>query len=77
MRSHLPTSCDLRRVGHCKARGRQRPDSSHVLALMRSLTRLEYLGETLDHALNFLEDIALGLAARQSTERMCAPYRAG
>jgi transposase len=37
-----------------KARGRQRTDSTHVLAAIRSLNRLELVGETLRHALNSL-----------------------
>jgi len=37
-----------------KARGRQRTDSTHVLAAVRVLNRLECAGETLRHALNEL-----------------------
>ena len=37
-----------------KARGKQRTDSTHVLAAIRSLNRLELVGETLRHALNSL-----------------------
>lgn len=35
-----------------KARGQQRTDSTHVLAAIRTLNRLECVGETLRHALN-------------------------
>lgn len=35
-----------------KARGKQRTDSTHVLAAIRLLNRLELVGETLHHALN-------------------------
>ena len=35
-----------------KARGTQRTDSTHVLAAIRNLNRLELVGETLRHALN-------------------------
>jgi hypothetical protein len=35
-----------------KARGRQRTDSTHVLASIRLLNRLECVGETLRQALN-------------------------
>src|SRR5256885_13284140 len=35
--------------GWVKARGRQRTDSSHVLAAIRVLSRLEQVGETLRH----------------------------
>jgi transposase len=37
-----------------KARGKQRTDSTHVLAAIRTLNRLEVVGETLRHALNAL-----------------------
>ncbi|MGH2541726.1 MAG: transposase [Ardenticatenaceae bacterium] len=40
--------------GLLKARGRQRTDSTHVLAAVRLLNRLELVGETLRHALNSL-----------------------
>ena len=41
-----------------KSRGRQRTDSSHVLAAIRRLNRLECVGETLRHALNDLAKAA-------------------
>lgn len=37
-----------------KARGKQRTDSTHVLAAIHVLNRLECVGETLRHALNLL-----------------------
>ncbi len=37
-----------------RARGRQRTDSTHVLAAIQTLNRLECVGETLRHALNTL-----------------------
>ncbi len=40
--------------GWLKARGRQRTDSTHVLAAIESLSRLECVAETLRHALNVL-----------------------
>src|SRR5262249_38674845 len=40
--------------GWLKERGKQRTDSTHVLAAVRALTRLECVGETLRHALNVL-----------------------
>ncbi|GAC1613936.1 MAG: hypothetical protein NVS4B3_28420 [Gemmatimonadaceae bacterium] len=40
------------------ARGRQRTDSTHVLAAVRKLNRLERAGETLRHALNSLATVA-------------------
>ena len=41
-----------REAGLFKARGRQRTDSTHVLAAVRTLNRLELVGETLRAALN-------------------------
>src|SRR4051795_3177237 len=40
--------------GLVKARGKQRTDSTHVLAAIRTLNRLELVGETLRAALNSL-----------------------
>ena len=47
-----------KRRGWLKARGRQRTDSTHVLAAIRDLNRLECAGETLRHALNVLAEVA-------------------
>lgn len=44
----------LRDRGLLKARGRQRTDSTHVLAAIRTLNRLACVAETLRHALNDL-----------------------
>jgi len=44
----------LRERGYLKARGRQRSDSTHVLAKIRSLNRVEGAGETFRAALNSL-----------------------
>jgi transposase len=41
-----------------KARGRQRTDSTHVLASIRSLNRLENVARTLQHALNIVATVA-------------------
>jgi transposase len=41
-----------------KARGKQRTDSTHVLAAVRSLNRLERVGETMRAVLNLLAEIA-------------------
>jgi transposase len=41
-----------------KARGRQRTDSTHSLAAVRALNRIEVVGETLRHALNSLAVVA-------------------
>lgn len=44
--------------GWVQAKGRQRTDSTHVLAAVRTLNRLELVGETLRHALNVLAEVA-------------------
>jgi len=38
--------------GLLKVRGKQRTDSTHIVAAIRSLNRLELVGRTLQHALN-------------------------
>lgn len=40
------------------ARGKQRTDSTHVLTVVRDLTKLEHLGETLRYALNAVAEVA-------------------
>src|SRR5664279_2901495 len=44
--------------GLLKARGQQRTDSTHVLAAVRNLNRLELVGEAMRQALNRLADVA-------------------
>jgi transposase len=48
----------LKARGVLKARGRQRTDSTHVLAAVRAINRLEVVGETLRAALNSLAVVA-------------------
>jgi transposase len=48
----------VRERGLLKVRGRQRTDSTHVLAAIRVLNRLELVGETLRHALTSLAVVA-------------------
>jgi transposase len=48
----------LRAQGLLKPRGRQRTDSTHILAAIRVLNRLERVGETLRAALNSLAVVA-------------------
>lgn len=48
----------FREQGLLKAKGRQRTDSTHVLAAVQTLNRLECVGETLRHALNTLATAA-------------------
>jgi len=52
----LLSVCKVR--GLLKARGTQRTDSTHVLAAIRTVTRLELVGETLRAALNSLSVVA-------------------
>ncbi|HVB21552.1 MAG TPA: IS1182 family transposase [Ktedonobacteraceae bacterium] len=47
----------LREQGLLKARGKQRTDSTHVLAAIVMLNRLECVGETVRHALNVLATV--------------------
>lgn len=44
--------------GLLRAKGKQRTDSTHVLAAIRTLTRLELVTETLIHTLNILSTVA-------------------
>ena len=48
----------FRAQGLLKAQGRQRTDSTHVLAAIQTLNRLECIGETLRHALTVLATVA-------------------
>jgi transposase len=47
-----------RKRGWIKARGKQRTDSTHVLAAIRTLCRLECVGETIRHTLDVLAEVA-------------------
>lgn len=59
--------------GLLKAGGRQRTDSTHVLATIRQLNRLELVGETMRYALNQLAlsapDWVIGIASGEWYER--------
>jgi transposase len=46
----------LQERGLLKTRGRQRTDSTHILAAVRSLNRFELVGRTLQHTLNSLAE---------------------
>ncbi len=48
----------FRELGLLKARGRQRTDSTHVLAKVRALNRLDLVRETMRHALDVLAVVA-------------------
>ncbi len=47
-----------REMGLVKARGKQRTDSTRILAAVRGLNRLELVGETMRHALDVLSTVA-------------------
>lgn len=59
---------DVQTQGLRKQRGRQRTDSTHILAAVRVLHRLERVGETLRAALN-----ALAVVAPEWLRRLAAP----
>lgn len=63
----------LKEHGLLKARGQQRTDSTHVLAAIRTLNRLESVGETLRATLNDLATVApdwlAGVAAPEWFDR--------
>ncbi|MHB8576774.1 MAG: transposase [Dehalococcoidia bacterium] len=67
----LLTWCRERKL--LKARGRQRTDSTHILAAVRALNRIEVVAETMRHALNSLAVAApswlAALAPPEWTER--------
>lgn len=52
----LLTWCRNRQL--VNARGRQRTDSTHILAAVRALNRIEVVGDTMRHALNTLAVVA-------------------
>jgi hypothetical protein len=55
----------VRRLGLVKAHARQRTGSSHVLAAVRALNRLELVRETMRHALDVLAIPVPGLERRR------------
>jgi transposase len=63
-----------KRRGWLKARGRQRTDSTHVLAAIRDLNRLECAGETLRHTLNVLAEVAPDWLLAQIEEEWADRY---
>ncbi|HSH77328.1 MAG TPA: IS1182 family transposase [Herpetosiphonaceae bacterium] len=64
----------LQGAGLLKARGRQRTDSTHVLAAVRTMNRLEIVGETLRCALNRLAALAPDWLRAQVTPDWFARY---
>ena len=61
----------FRERGWIKARGKQRTDSTHVLAAIRTLRRLECVGETIRQTLNILAE-TIGADGRRLLERVYA-----
>jgi transposase len=66
----------LSELGLVKAGGRQRTDSTHVLAAVRSANRLEFLGETLRAALEALAAAAPDWLATQIDTEWVSRYGA-
>src|SRR5215475_7843272 len=60
--------------GLLHARGTQRTDSTHIVAAVRDLTRLELVGETLHHALNVLAQEAPAWVREQVTAEWFLRY---
>jgi transposase len=58
-------------LGLLKRRGRQRTDSTHVLAAVRTLNRLERVGETLRAALNAVAVVAPDWLRAQAPPEWC------
>jgi transposase len=64
----------FRELGLLRGRGRQRSDSTHVLAAVRLLNRLELVGETLRHGMEVLAEAAPAWLVQQITEAWCDRY---
>jgi hypothetical protein len=65
----------FRERGWLKAGGKQRTDSTHVLAATRTLRRLECVGETMRHALNVLAEVAPDWLLEQMDPEWAERYR--
>jgi len=65
----------FRERGWIKARGKQRTDSTHVLAAVRTLNRLECVGETMRHALDVLAEVAPDWLLEQMDTEWAERYR--
>lgn len=76
-REHLLLDTLLERLqerGLLRARGRQRTDSTHILASVRNLNRIEVVGRTLQHALNILAQVAPSWLRAQVTSEWFDRY---
>jgi transposase len=60
--------------GLLTARGTQRTDSTHIVAAVRELNRLEIVGETLHHTLNILAHVDPAWVREQVTAEWLLPY---
>jgi transposase len=60
--------------GLIKSRGKQRTDSTHIVAAVRSLNRLEMVGETLHYALNALAQLVPEWLKEQVTAQWFVRY---
>jgi transposase len=65
----------FRQLGLLKACGRQRTDSTHVLAAVRALNRLELVREAMRHALDVLADVAPDWLAAHARVEWVKRYR--
>jgi len=65
----------FRERGWVKERGKQRTDSTHVLAAIRVINRLECVGETMRHALNVLAEVAPDWLVEQMKPEWAKLYR--
>lgn len=65
----------FRERGWIKGRGKQRTDSTHVLAAIRMLNRLECVGETMRHALDVLAEVAPDWLLEQMDPEWAERYR--
>src|SRR6266581_2889003 len=65
----------FRERGWVKERGKQRTDSTHVLAAVRAVNRLECVGETMRHALNILAEVAPDWLLEHMQPEWAKPYR--
>jgi transposase len=65
----------FRELALLKARGKQRTDSTHVLAAVRALNRLELVRETLRHALDVLTEVVPGWLLVHARDEWVKRYR--
>lgn len=64
----------FKKKGLVKARGKQRTDSTRILASIRAINRLELVGETLHYALNVLAEVVPSWLKNQVTPEWYKRY---